>query len=256
MMKKFKDINEATIAWTEGFNEIPYALFELAYGGNDYEGITDLTPLSKGVKVSFYCCDRGTLVGEIDEFNPDSNTATVIVDGVSEEQVFLDELTLHRSDFLPQAGVWTFSNTLDEEWATSEKGLQAMADCGFCVFESDELGIFFGIDGGGYCFLNEHFIPLYKERGLLWHKIAVQANCIQAVQVFINNFYVRDMQIYLGKEDEVYNDDDEYWRDGSGDVLLATIGGTSDIELVVAEVAKNYGCPPERLSGQAVLIQA
>ena len=31
-------------------------------------------------------------------------------------------------------------------------------------------GYFFGIDGAGYSFYEEHWIPLYKARGLQWHK--------------------------------------------------------------------------------------
>ena len=45
-----------------------------------------------------------------------------------------------------------------------------MADCGFRIYESEEFGYFFGIDGAGYSFYEEHWIPLYKQRGLQWHK--------------------------------------------------------------------------------------
>ena len=33
-----------------------------------------------------------------------------------------------------------------------------------CLF-----GYIFGIDGAGYDFYEDHWIPLYKERGIQWH---------------------------------------------------------------------------------------
>lgn len=46
-----------------------------------------------------------------------------------------------------------------------------MADCGFRIYESDDFGGYiFGIDGAGYDFYDAHWIPLYKARGLRWHK--------------------------------------------------------------------------------------
>ena len=44
-----------------------------------------------------------------------------------------------------------------------------MANCGFRIYEIDE-GIIFGIDGAGYSFYDEDWIPLYKARGLQWHE--------------------------------------------------------------------------------------
>ena len=48
-------------------------------------------------------------------------------------------------------------------------GIQVMSECGFRIYESDEWGYFFGIDGAGYDFYSEHWIPLYRKRGLQWH---------------------------------------------------------------------------------------
>jgi hypothetical protein len=69
---------------------------------------------------------------------------------------------------LPMWGtMWTFGSGFDESWA--KDNLEVMADCGFKIFESDELGVFFGINGAGYDFYESHWIPLYKARGLKWH---------------------------------------------------------------------------------------
>lgn len=65
--------------------------------------------------------------------------------------------------------MWSFSINLDEFWL--ESNVEAMSRCGFRVYESTEFGIYFGIDGAGYDFYEEHWVPLYKARGLKWHEI-------------------------------------------------------------------------------------
>ena len=44
-----------------------------------------------------------------------------------------------------------------------------MSKCGFRIYKSYEFGCFFGIDGMGYDFYDEHWLPLYEARGLQWH---------------------------------------------------------------------------------------
>lgn len=84
----------------------------------------------------------------------------------------VEHLTAEEDDLsyaLPMWGtMWTFGEKLDEEWA--ERNIEAMKECGFEVYRSDELGIFFGINGAGYDFYDAHWIPLYKARGLQWHE--------------------------------------------------------------------------------------
>lgn len=45
-----------------------------------------------------------------------------------------------------------------------------MADCGFRVYKQEDYEYIFGIDGAGYDFYESHWCPLYKARGLHWHK--------------------------------------------------------------------------------------
>ena len=66
--------------------------------------------------------------------------------------------------------MWTFGDACDDWWLDDEDHRQAMSDCGFRIYECDELGYVFGIDGAGYDFYEGHWIPLYKTRGLQWHK--------------------------------------------------------------------------------------
>ena len=37
------------------------------------------------------------------------------------------------------------------------------------IYEQEDYGYIFGIDGAGYSFFDEHFEPLYRARGLRWH---------------------------------------------------------------------------------------
>ncbi len=71
---------------------------------------------------------------------------------------------------LPKWGtMWSFSNILDEAWLDDDENRKVMADCGFRIYEQEDYGYIFGIDGAGYDFYEAHWIPLYKARGLKWH---------------------------------------------------------------------------------------
>ena len=75
------------------------------------------------------------------------------------------------ADYLPMWGtMWSFGNAADDYWLEEKDGLELMAECGFRIYEQEDFGYLFGIDGAGYSFLHEHWIPLYKARGLRWHR--------------------------------------------------------------------------------------
>jgi hypothetical protein len=86
----------------------------------------------------------------------------------------ITELTPSETEadtFLPMWGaMWTFGNITDQWWLEDERNLKAMADCGFRIYEQEDYGYVFGIDGMGYDFYEAHWIPLYKARGLQWHR--------------------------------------------------------------------------------------
>ena len=63
--------------------------------------------------------------------------------------------------------MWSFSDSAANHWL--EENLKAMADCGFRIYEQEDYGYVFGIDGCGYDFYEAHWIPLYKAFGLKWH---------------------------------------------------------------------------------------
>ena len=72
------------------------------------------------------------------------------------------------NDYLPMWGtMWCFSDRSDEEWLA--ENIAAAKECGIIVYESEELGYCFGIDGAGYSFFEKHWKPFYLARGLKWH---------------------------------------------------------------------------------------
>ena len=82
-----------------------------------------------------------------------------------------DDFEIEFDYILPMWGtMWSFSESCDVYWIEELDGKKLMSSCGFRIFESDEFGYFFGIDGMGYDFYEAHWIPLYKARGLQWHK--------------------------------------------------------------------------------------
>jgi hypothetical protein len=64
--------------------------------------------------------------------------------------------------------MFTFGESLDEEWALNNK--EKLEEAGIVAYYSETLGVVLGVDGGGYDFYEDHWIPLYKLRGLQWHE--------------------------------------------------------------------------------------
>lgn len=64
------------------------------------------------------------------------------------------------SPFPMWGDMWQFENESDKYWLESH--IDTMIDCGFCIYKHEEYGYFFGINGAGYSFIDDHFTPLYK----------------------------------------------------------------------------------------------
>lgn len=85
-------------------------------------------------------------------------------------EVTTDSYNGTKDDFLPMWGtMFSFSDPTDNWWLEEGNGIQAMSECGFRIYEHEEFGYFFGIDGAGYDFYTAHWMPLYDKRGLQWH---------------------------------------------------------------------------------------
>lgn len=112
-------------------------------------------------------------VAEFDAF-PESMIETLMsvdIDSWNEVTVLSDDDNDEYRDFLPMWGtLWAFSDPTDIWWLEEKDGIATMSKLGFRIYYHDEWGYFFGIDGAGYDFYEAHWIPLYKARGLHWHK--------------------------------------------------------------------------------------
>lgn len=94
--------------------------------------------------------------------------------------------------------MWSYGDSVDDWWLEECDGIQAMSECGFRIYEHEEFGYFFGIDGMGYDFYEAHWLPLYNKRGLQWHDESAEKEYI-----YTNKGYQKKM---LGMK--------ECWFDG------------------------------------------
>lgn len=59
-------------------------------------------------------------------------------------------------------------NSFDIEWFR-DNAEEIFEKTGIIVYQQDDFDILIGIDGCGYNFYDEHWMPLYELRGLNWH---------------------------------------------------------------------------------------
>lgn len=149
--KTIVTIKEATQRWVNEFNAIPQALIERAY------------PSMDGLEI--LCTDKECSNCGSTDFS---------AEGAEEEggEDILTCMSCGSNDFseaygLPMWGtMWTVSS-YDSDWI--KENLEIVRECGFWVYESDELDVLLGINGAGYDFYESHWIPFYNARGLKWH---------------------------------------------------------------------------------------
>jgi hypothetical protein len=160
-------LKDAVRQWVGEFNAIPQSLIEKAYNFDEiYE--MELTPMPKK-----YECDTCQEEFDKDFFENDANEneyGDKLCPTCDDTDAYIVEEDDHENhEFgLPMWGtMWSFGNSLDDVWAKGN--LDILAECGFKVYESDEIGVFIGINGAGYDFYESHWTPLYKARGLRWH---------------------------------------------------------------------------------------
>ena len=168
-------INDAAHKWVGEFTRIPYGILEklLAAG----EEITELTPISRGDSVYVW---NGQFQGEYGEVRSVRSDGKVLVEFYNDDKQYRvldpEDMEASRDGTLPMWGtLWAFNDSCDDWWLEKPENLQKMADCGFRIYEQEDYGYIFGIDGAGYDFYEAHWIPLYKARGLHWHDREVAA---------------------------------------------------------------------------------
>lgn len=164
---KYETINDAAHAWVAEFNAIPMAIIDKLLEQNSDE-LHEITPPSVGDRVFVFDSPADEDTGEIIERNKD--IYTIKLDDGTTCDLEVGDFEVQHDEFLPMWGtMWAFGDSIDNWWL-EDGGLQIMADCGFRIYEQEDYDYIFGIDGAGYSFYEEHWIPLYKARGLKWHK--------------------------------------------------------------------------------------
>ena len=170
---------DACYAWVETFDRIPMGIIDKLAESKDE--IVEITPPAVGDTVYIYSGPYDGCYAEITKTITDTSPHRYEVDvwdrvnsKTIKTLVFEDEFDVEHDDRFPAWGwMWAFSDQIDNDWLSGEfgkDGLQLMANCGFRIYEQEDYGYIFGIDGAGYDFYEAHWIPLYDARGLHWHK--------------------------------------------------------------------------------------
>lgn len=165
-------LREAVELWVNrDMTAIPMTVVEKLLTISGYSDIEEVTPITKYSKV---WSNEHQEVGEVSKItlnDVEDLIATVDFENGETHDVPIEDLSPKDEAKLPMWNtMWAFSDPCDADWLDDEDNQRKMAECGFRIYESEDYGYIFGIDGAGYSFYEEHWIPLYKARGLRWHK--------------------------------------------------------------------------------------
>lgn len=168
-MKNGLTIRDAAERWVHEMNAIPQGMIEKLMSIGD-EDIHEVTEPAIGDRVYAYYEPVEEPYGTIAEYDEERDLYTIEFDNGKEVKLDPDDFEVERDGSFPMWGtMWSFGDGCDDWWLEDGDGIRIMSECGFRIYESDEFGYFFGIDGAGYNFYDAHWIPLYKARGLQWH---------------------------------------------------------------------------------------
>lgn len=178
-MRKGMTINEATHEWVREFNAFPESLIAKLMETDEF-GWEEVTMPTKGDRVYIYNVPETDIngneisgssnMGRITQYNEEEEKYVIELDTEEEIELNKEEFEVMYDSILPMWGtLWQFSDFCDNYWLEQLDGIKIMSECGFRIYEHEEWGYFFGIDGAGYDFYEEHWVPLYKARGLQWH---------------------------------------------------------------------------------------
>lgn len=165
MIREGMTVNDAAREWVGGFDAIQQGMIKklMSYEPEEW---SEITLPAVGNRVYVYEDSCG---GEIVKKGASKFRVKLDRDG-REIWVEPDDFEVENDERLPMWGtMWSFHDPCDCRWLETEEGLEVMSRCGFRIYESEEFGRFFGIDGAGFDFYEAYWIPLYKVRGLKWH---------------------------------------------------------------------------------------
>lgn len=163
------DINEALREqvedWVSRMNEVPTDMIDKLM--DDDSGFKEVTAPDVGDTVYVYCVGN---VGQIIEIRDPLDYDDEILYQIrldSGHIIFcnVEEFEVERDSRVPMwSTMWSFYENDDQYWIEDPENVRIMSKCGFRVYKSLEFGYFFGIDGAGYDFYSQHWIPLYEAR--------------------------------------------------------------------------------------------
>lgn len=170
-------IRKAAEQWVSEFNAIHLSMIEELYHNCPWNW-KEITKPTYGdyVNVHGKCTEANTKsdyvchdeTGTILEILDNTEFYRISLDSNTEIIANISQIEIDNESIFPMWGtMWSFGNSIDDYWLSNN--LQTVSNLGFRIYEHQEWGYFFGIDGAGYNFYEEHWIPLYKARGLEWH---------------------------------------------------------------------------------------
>lgn len=165
---KYNTIKEATENWVKEFYAFSQDMISKIMEHEGYESFSEVTVPSIGSRVYEYDNNQ---YGQIIDYNPENDIYTIELDNGDVCKDDCSNFEIDKDNYLPMWGtMWQFGNSCDDYWLEAEDGTRIMSNLGFRIYYNEDWGYFFGIDGCGYDFYGAHWIPLYKARGLKWHK--------------------------------------------------------------------------------------
>ena len=180
MRREGMTVREAAKEWVREFNAIPQSMIDKLMK-LDFEDWHEVTTPAYGCRVyvpssslpDSYNGEEDE--GEVISYDEESELYCIELDDGFKVSLEEGDFEVVRDDSLPMWGtMWSFGDSADDYWLSDMDGIGVMSRCGFRIYESEEFGYFFGIDGAGYSFYDEHWVPLYRARGLHWHDPATE----------------------------------------------------------------------------------
>jgi len=173
MIREYHTKREAAELWVSQFDAIQHGMIEKLMQ-QEPEAWEEVTAPAPGDNVYVYDIpeELDTLEqhGEIRSYDEETDLYCIELQTGEMVSCAAEDFEVERDGQLPMWGtMWAFSDSCDNWWLEDDGGIQAMSECGFRIYHSEEFGYFFGIDGAGYSFYEVHWIPLYEARGLHWH---------------------------------------------------------------------------------------
>lgn len=171
MIKNGMTISDAAHEWVREMNAYPQEMIETLMQAkpDDWHEVTK--PCRRDKVRIFNMPNTGEKYDEYGKIEDIVGDIYIVkLDDGETVELKEDDFEVERNSALPMWGwLWSFSDSADDYFMEELDGIKQMSECGFRIYEHDEWGYFFGIDGCGYSFYDEHWIPLYKKRGLQWH---------------------------------------------------------------------------------------